>query len=192
MIMGLTGGIGSGKSTAVEIFREMGAVIIDADKISREVSEMNEVKEKLECFFPEAFEKHILNRKKMRNIIFGNKENVEKLNSITHPMIIKRLKDEMKTADKERVVIVDIPLLFEVGFEKEFENIVVISALLDVRLERIRTRDNCSKDEAMKIIEAQMSQEEKDKRGKWIIENNGTKEEMRKKIYEFVKNECGC
>ena len=63
----------------------------------------------------------------MRNIIFGNKEKIEKMNAITHPVIIKKIKDEIKTADSEKMVIVDIPLLFEVGFDKELENIVVRS-----------------------------------------------------------------
>lgn len=188
MIIGLTGGIGSGKSTAVKIFKTMGAVIIDADIIAKEITSYENVKTELEKRFPEAFIDGNMDRKKMREIIFDSKKNIEKLNEITHPAIIEKILGEIERNKNERLVIADIPLLFEVGMEKKIENILTISCDEEKQIDRIIKRDNSTAETAKKIIKSQMPIAEKEKKSRWVIFNNGTEEELREKIELFLAN----
>ena len=135
MILGLTGGIASGKSTVSSFFKEIGIEIIDADKIAREVSEQNEVIDKLvEIFGEEILEKKTLDkqgrrkiaRKNLREIVFSNKENVKKINNIIHPRVIEVFEERKKTNLANEIVIFDIPLLFEANLEYLCNKVIVV------------------------------------------------------------------
>lgn len=182
MIIGLTGGIASGKSTAVEIFRKKGAAIIDADKISREIIDNKAVSEQLKMNFPEVYENDTLNRKKLREIIINDVKRREVLNNITHPAILAEIKREMSMYRAWELVVVDVPLMFEVGFDKEFDTVIVISAELEKRIERIVNRDRCSRESAIGIINAQMPLEEKEALATFVIYNNEGLDKLEKDI----------
>lgn len=184
MILGLTGGIACGKTTISNMFKKIGIEVVDADVVAREVLELPEVlKEIRETYGNIIFENDKLDRKKMRDIIFNNKDNIKKLNSIVHPKVIKVFQDEYnKKKLKEDVIVFDIPLLFEVGLEKFCDKILVVYVKEEVQIERIMRRDGSSRELAKKIIDAQMNLGEKIKLADYIIENSGTIDELEKKI----------
>lgn len=184
MILGLTGGIACGKTTISNMFKKIGIEVVDADVVAREVLELPEVlKDIRETYGDIIFENDKLDRKKMRDIIFNNKDNIKKLNSIVHPKVIKVFQDEYnKKKLKEDVIVFDIPLLFEVGLEKFCDKILVVYVKEEVQIERIMRRDGSSRELAKKIIDAQMNLGEKIKLADYIIENSGTIDELEKKI----------
>lgn len=188
MVIGVTGGIGTGKSESIKFFMKYGAEIIDCDLISKEVSESKEMIEKLkEVFGDEIVKTGKLDRKKLREIVFNDKEKLLNLNSLMHPVILFKVREEIKNRIKNKnIVIVDMPLLFEVGFETEVEKTVVISAPFELQLERVIKRDSLNYDEAVKAIRAQMSMAEKIKKADFVIENGGSKKELGDKIFELI------
>ncbi len=188
MVIGVTGGIGTGKSESIKFFMKYGAEIIDCDLISKEVSESKEMIEKLkEVFGDEIVKTGKLDRKKLREIVFNDKEKLLNLNSLMHPLILFKVREEIKNRSKNKnIVIVEMPLLFEVGFETEVEKTVVISAPFELQLERVIKRDSLNYDEAVKAIRAQMSMAEKIKKADFVIENGGSKKELGDKIFELI------
>ena len=189
MVIGVTGGIGTGKSESIKFFMKYGAQIIDCDLISKEVSESKEMIEKLkEVFGDEIVKTGKLDRKKLREIVFNDKEKLLNLNSLMHPLILFKVREEIKNRSKNKnIVIVEMPLLFEVGFETEVEKTVVISAPFELQLERVIKRDSLNYDEAVKAIRAQMSMAEKIKKADFVIENGGSKKELGHKIFELIR-----
>ncbi len=188
MVIGVTGGIGTGKSESIKFFMKYGAEIIDCDLISKEVSESKEMIEKLkEVFGDEIVKTGKLDRKKLREIVFNDKEKLLNLNSLMHPLILFKVREEIKNRSKNKnIVIVEMPLLFEVGFETEVEKTVVISAPFELQLERVIKRDSLNYDEAVKAISAQIKKKKKIKKADFVIENGGSKKELGDKIFELI------
>ncbi len=195
MVIGLTGGIGTGKSTVSQILREKGYVVIDLDVISHEVIRFPHVVKKIvENFGSEVLENknsenYIISREKLGKIIFGNKEKRLILNAIMHPEILSFMREKILDYKKEnKIIFVEIQLLFEVQWEKEFDCILLVSANEDTQIERVLKRDNRTRKEALNIINSQMSLSEKKKKSNFVIENNGTIQDLVKKVDEFLKN----
>lgn len=175
MKVALTGNIGSGKSVAGEFFQQKGITVIDTDKIARDVVEPGEkaLAEVVEVFGKDLLEKDgTLNRKKLGSIVFADEEKRKKLEAILHPAIWQRLQKDMDW-DNERLVIAEVPLLFEANWQDRFDKIILIKAEDNVRLKRIMKRDDLSEEEAKKRLESQMSQEEKEKRADFVVDNSG-------------------
>ena len=175
MILGLTGGIASGKSTISKKLKELGSYIIDADKISREVSESIEVLEKLEKKFgSEIIDKGHLDRQKLREIIFEDKEKRELLNNIMHPAIVAKIIEEIDENREKKLITLDIPLLYETGLEFLCDKVLVVSTDETTQIERIKTRDGIEWELAKKIIDTQMPLTEKRKKAD-ILNSSYTK-----------------
>lgn len=188
MILGLTGGIATGKSTASEFFREKGLRVICADKIAREVVGKREILEALVSVFGESIiSEDKLDRKKLREIVFKDKFLVEKLNGITHPAIIAQIKEELEIYKKEEIIILDIPLLFEGNYEFLADKILLITCDVEKQIERVQKRDSVSKENAENIIKNQMSMNEKIKRTDFVLENNGKELEFLEKLNDFLE-----
>ena len=194
MIIGITGGIGTGKSTVSNYLRLKGYNVIDADKISREVIKETKIKKMIIAEFGEGIlektsnNKSDISRSNLRKLVFNNKENVTKLNSIMHPAIIEEIRKQIEQQKMEKLVFVDIPLLFEIKLEYLFDKIALVYASQKIQLERVMKRDNIPKEEALKIINSQMSIEEKKQKSDFIIENEATIEELQNKVEEFLDN----
>lgn len=183
MILGLTGGIASGKSTVSKKLRELGSYIIDADKISREVSDSTKVLKALEeNFGSEIIDRGHLDRQKLREIIFENDEKRELLNNIMHPVIVAKIIKEIENNREEKLIILDIPLLYETGLEYLCDKVLVVCTGESIQVERIKLRDGIEEELAKKIIGAQMPLMEKRKKAEFHIENNGNLEELSKKV----------
>ncbi len=185
MIIGLTGGIATGKSEAAKIFRQSGCYIIDADKISKQLtSKGSDVLKKIEESFGSGIltSKKTLNRKKLANLIFNDKGAKLQLERILHVYIIKKINEIAAKKYKDADIIIDAPLLFEVGLDRICEKVVVIYAKHGLQIERFMKRDRLSKEEAEKRIAVQMPIEEKMMLATVVIDNSSTLKELEKNI----------
>ena len=194
VVIGLTGGIGTGKSTVSQILKEKKIPVIDLDIISHEVIKFPKVVEKIvENFGKEILEYNntgnwIVSREKLGRVIFGNREKRLILNSIMHPEILRIMREKILECKKEnKIIFVEIQLLFEVQWEKEFDYILLVSAEKETQIKRILSRDNRSKEEALSIINSQMSLDEKKKRSDYVIENDGNIQDLENKVDDFLK-----
>ena len=196
MIVGLTGGIGTGKSTVSRKLRERGYPVIDLDVISREVIEYPEVIDELvRNFGNEILEeqneisgKKSISRNKSRQTVFKDEKKVAVLNSIMHPPIVEEMRRQIEELKKSyKTVFVEVQLLFEAKLEKEFDIIVLVYADKKTQLERVLKRDGRSEGEVQQIINAQMDMTEKRRLSNYIIENNGDSEMLDLEIEKFIK-----
>ena len=196
MIIGLTGGIGTGKSTVSRKLRERGYPVIDLDVISREVIEYPEVIDELvRNFGNEILEnqnnisgKKSISRNKLRQTVFKEEKKVSVLNSIMHPPIVEEMRRQIEKLRKSyKTVFVEVQLLFEAKLEKEFDIIVLVYADKKTQLERVLKRDGRSEGEVQQIINAQMDMTEKRRLSNYIIENNGNSEMLDLEIEKFIK-----
>ena len=194
VVIGLTGGIGTGKSTVSQILKEKKFPVIDLDIISHEVIKFPKVVEKIvENFGKEVLEYNntgnwIVSREKLGRVIFGNRKKRLILNSVMHPEILRIMREKILECKKEnKIIFVEIQLLFEVQWEKEFDYILLVSVEKETQIKRILSRDNRSKEEALSIINSQMSLDEKKKRSDYVIENDGNIQDLEKKVDDFLK-----
>ena len=196
MIIGLTGGIGTGKSTVSRKLRERGYPVIDLDVISREVIEYPEViNELIRNFGIEILEsqnnisgKKSISRNKLRQTVFKEEKKVSVLNSIMHPPIVEEMKRQVENFKKNyKTVFVEVQLLFEAKLEKEFDLTVLVYADKKTQLERVLKRDGRKEEEVQQIINAQMDMTEKRRLSNYIIENNGDSEMLDLEIEKFIK-----
>ncbi|NLM43117.1 MAG: dephospho-CoA kinase [Clostridiales bacterium] len=190
MVIGLTGGIASGKSTVSSILKKLGAYIIDVDKVGRDVVEKGEkAYNEIVCFFGKKILQHDdqINRKVLGNIVFSDSKQLQKLNSITHPHIIERVKEiisKCKT-DGKNVIVVDAAILIEMGLHSLCDTVWLISVDKETQLKRLMERDNYTYEEAMNRIMAQTSDKKKSVYADVVIDNTGTLEELENKVLEL-------
>jgi dephospho-CoA kinase len=187
--VGLTGNIAAGKSSVARVWRSRGATIIDADELSRRVVDPG-----TPAFAAIAAEwgdrvmepGGALDRAALRSIVFADPEARERLESIVHPAVAALREDEYRTAVErgERVVVADIPLLFEVGMADEFDVIVLVDAPEETRLMRLVGDRGLELDEAQRMIAAQMPSELKRARADVVIENAGSLVELERRAGE--------
>ena len=190
LTVGITGGIGAGKTTVCKIFEELGAKVIYADELAKEIMENDEsLKKKIKKIFGEkSYIGGKLNRKFIADIIFSSDEKRKLLESIVHPAVIKRiLSDLKKIADegKYNFVIVEAALIFESGFDKELDYVLVVDADDEIKIKRIMKRDKCSKEEVLKRMRAQFDSKIKRELADMVIINDGDIDELRKKVSFF-------
>lgn len=187
-IIGITGGIGAGKSTVCEEFKKYGAYIIDADKISHQVTAKNgsAYAEIVDCF-GSVILKHDgeIDRKKLAGIVFSDKNKLEKLNYITHKHIFKKMREQIALSDSQ-LIILDVPLLFSSDFDIKCDYKIAIIANLQERIKRVMYRDGISRADVLKRINAQLSDEELKKKADMCIENNSF-ENMRNQVSLIVE-----
>lgn len=195
MIIGLTGGIASGKSTVATMLKEYGLPIVDADVVAREVVEVGEeTYEKLVSEFGEGILKddRSLDRAKLGKLIFENKEKREILNSIMHPSIRNRMKEATNEYLEKghQTVVMDIPLLFESKLTHLVEKTLLVYVDEEVQLERLMRRNDFSREDAMARISSQMPLRDKVGLADAVIQNNGTigetKEQLNKLLTEWA------
>lgn len=184
MIVGLTGGIASGKSTVSNYFREFGAEVLDADVVAKELSEKEEnVAKIIEIFGNEILDENgNISRKKMRERAFLEKDKLKQLNELLHPQVIEVFKKKKENTKEDEIVIFDIPLLFEAGMENLCDTVIVVYISKRVQLERMMKRDRHGIDLAERIIESQMSMSDKIDKADIIINNNCTLEDLKNNV----------
>ncbi|MCX3068028.1 dephospho-CoA kinase [Cetobacterium somerae] len=192
MILGLTGGIGSGKSTVSKIFLSMGIKVFDADLIAKDILETEEVKEEIKEKFGKEFinlKNNSVDKELLKKEVFNNSKKLKILNEIVHPKVVDIYKKKyLEYKDRKEIVIFDIPLLFEVNLQRYCDKVMVVDIDLNVQIERIKNRDNIDIPLIKKIISAQMSREERNMKADILIENNGSLEKLKQKIEKIIKD----
>ena len=193
LIVGLTGGVASGKTGTSQVLKEEGAYIIDADQIARELVQpqkpaWNEL--------IRAFGKGILqedgsiHRKKLAEKVFADPKQRKRLNQILHPRIkeeMGRRTKEIGQKDPEAIVVIDAPLLVELGDHYEMDKLIVVTSTQTQQIERLKDRDGISPEAALKILSSQMPLGEKVKLADFVIGNEGSLEETKKRAREVFK-----
>jgi dephospho-CoA kinase len=181
--VGLTGGIGAGKSEVARIFGELGALVIDADELARlAVAPGSEGLEQIRARWPQVVAKDgTLDRPALAALTFDDDATREALNAIVHPIVRKFAAEREARAKPKQIVVHDVPLLFESGFSKECDANVVVVAPREVRIERVQARSNLSRDKIERRIAAQMDPEEARKLADYVIENDGDLEHLRER-----------
>ncbi|MFA3905605.1 dephospho-CoA kinase [Fusobacterium nucleatum] len=188
MIIGLTGGIASGKSTVSKYLAEKGFKVYDADKIAKDISGKKSVQKEIITTFGDKIldENGNVDRKKLKEIVFENKEKLKQLNAIIHPKVIDFYK-ELKEQNTDEIIIFDVPLLFESGIDKFCDKILVVISDYEIQLNRIVERDKIDRELAEKIIKSQLSNEERIKKADVVIENNSSLEDLFEKVERFCE-----
>ena len=175
--IGLTGGIGVGKTFVSKIFQKMGYSVFLADlhakKCIHESDDLkNEIKKK---FGNEIYQKGVLQKDRLSNIVFNDTKKLQELNSLVHPFVQRRFEDWCKN-QQSKFVIKEAAILFESEAYKGLDGVICVSAPFQKRIERVMKRDNCTKEDVIKRIENQMPQEKKEKLSDFVILNNDKKE----------------
>jgi len=176
-IIGLTGNIASGKSTVSKFLIKKGFYVIDADVISREVvAKGTEGLSKIRKHFGDdvLLENGELDRKKLGRIVFSNKEKLEQLNHILHPIIRRRIIRAIEKSD-ERIVFLDAALIYESGLDEMIDSVWFVSIPPEIQIQRLIERDYKTRQEALNVIDSQGKQEDKLKKANVVINNTGTK-----------------
>ena len=191
MLIGLTGGIGAGKSTVAEAFAERGATIIDADQVARDVVEPGTptLRTLTETFGVEILSSDgSLNRPRLGELVFGNADKVELLNSIVHPAVRERTQQHFAHAGERDVVVYDVPLLIEAKLPYEFDLVVVAMAPESVRLDRLVNIRGMSPAEAQSRIDAQATDDQRREVADVLIDTGGTLEHTYEQVDALWKS----
>lgn len=192
MVIGLTGGIATGKSTVSSLLLKHGAYLIDGDRIAREVVEIGKpAYRQIIAHFGEGIcqQDGTIDRKKLGRIVFADPHERKILESITHPYIFEEIRRRIHEAEEARVrlIILDIPLLFETGLDKEADLTLLVDADEAEQVRRIMARDHLTEEEAKARIASQWPMEEKRKRADYILSNRGNLEDLEREVEEFLR-----
>ena len=191
LVIGLTGGIASGKSTISSILKAVGWPVIDADLIARQIvlPGSKGFEQIVNRFGPQMLNSDgTLDRKKLGKTVFDDPKKLSDLDKIEHPLIQEAIDSQLDEFKKQHlpVVVLDVPLLFETGMDEECDLTVLAVVDQATQLKRLMKRDQISKMDAVKKISSQMSLKEKMQRADVIIDNNGTLEQTRSQVAELV------
>lgn len=186
-IIGITGGIGSGKTEVAKIFKKLGAKIISGDEIGKKVVEKNRsvLKKLVRIFGEEILNRNKkLNRRKLGKIAFSSIENRDKLNTIVHPYLLSNLKKQIRGHRKKGpgIVILDAALIIEWGLQKELDYLILVESNLNNRLKRLKHNLGYTQREALNRIKAQINQKTRRRYADYIIRNDKDLKELREKV----------
>lgn len=189
-VVALTGGIASGKSTVAEMFRELGAVCIDADEVSREVVEPGTagLLDIVDAFGDDVLSNGQLNREALGRIVFADASAREQLNRIVHPLVRARseaLFEAARTASPHAIIIYAIPLLVEAGSERSFDAVIAVSADEETRVHRLISARGMTEAEARSRVSAQASEDQRLAIADHVIDTNGSLEQTQSQVDEI-------
>lgn len=190
MVIGVTGSISTGKTFVTDYLSKMGYQVIDADVLSRKVLNKGE-----EGYYKviKHFSREILdddeniNRRKLAEIMFNNKDEKYILESIVHPQVINKMLEFISNIKKDEIVFLSIPLLFEINFEKYLDKTVVVYSNKEIQIKRLMERDKIDYEYALKKIDSQFSQDKKVELADYVIDNSFSKEETIKNINSLIE-----
>jgi dephospho-CoA kinase len=186
-IIGLTGGIGSGKTTVANYFLSKGIPVYIADDEARKIMRSGEIIKAIKNAFGESFfEGDLLNREKLAETVFNNPEELKRLNAIVHPAVKKHFKQWILEHDTFPYVIYEAAILFESGNYKDFDLIITVTAPVESRIQRVINRDNTTRDQVLKRINAQWTDKQRVSKSNYVVENIDS-DTTEKKIEEILK-----
>ncbi len=183
IVIGLTGSIGMGKTTAANLFAEMGVPVHSADDAVHRLYKTRAAP-LIEAAFPGTVDKTVVDREKLSAAVLGNPQALKRLESIVHPLVREEEQDFLRKAEMDGadIALIDIPLLFETGGEKRVDKIVVVSAPADIQRERVLARPGMTPEKLDAILARQMPDAEKRKRADYVLDSSTGIEDMRRQI----------
>ena len=175
-VIGLTGGIGSGKTTIANFFKEKGVPVYIADDEAKKVMQSIEIIDQIKSVFGETlFENNILNRAKLAEIVFNNADKLAQLNAIVHPAVKKDFENWLQQHKNDQYVVYEAAILFESGRYKECDYIVTVTAPIEVRIERVMKRDNTTREQVLSRMKMQWNDEKRISLSNFVINNSNLK-----------------
>jgi dephospho-CoA kinase len=192
--VGLTGGIGSGKSEVSKFFHKWGAFILDADKEAKKIIDKNE---KAQQEIIKEFGSDVINidnkidKQKLARVAFQDEFHQLNLNSIIHPYVFKKIDetfDKIKLDNKHKIFVVDAALIYESGADTHMDYVIVVTSLLRYRTERVMSRQNITRDDFMKRVSLQWSDGDKEHLADFIIQNNSDLKNLEKESKNIFKS----
>ena len=172
-IIGLTGGIGSGKTTIANYFMKSGVPVYIADDEARKIMQSDEIIEEIKKTFGiDIFENGILNREKLAQIVFNDPEKLKLLNAIIHPAVKKHFRNWILNHKNAPFIIYEAAILFESGSYKDCDKIITVTAPMESRIQRVIHRDNSSREQVLKRINAQWNDDQRIAKSDYVIEND--------------------
>ena len=194
-IIGITGGIGTGKTTASDYLEEQGFAVIDADQIGRELTAdgqpiLAEIRDRFGCVTDGGAEGNglVLDRKAMADLVFNNKEIKEEYDQLIHAEIIEEIDREIEELSKTDVkgILLDAPLLFEANINDRCDVVILITADMDERIGRVSLRDDADEEDIQDRINNQFSDDEKARSSDFIVDNSGEPEDMYRQLDDII------
>jgi dephospho-CoA kinase len=200
ILVGLTGGIASGKSLVAKVLKDLGAHVIDADKIVHDLLEPGQqAREEVLAYFGTGIERPngAIDRRKLGELVFGDSGKRSWLNRCLHPKVFKVYTEQvrhLRARQPDAVVVFDAALLIETGYHKKMDKVIVVYAGEEQQLKRLMERDCLTRDQAVARIRSQMPLGEKRSHADYIIENTGNREETERRtreVFELLKKNTG-
>ncbi len=190
-VIGLTGSIGSGKSTVARLLAELGAEVIDADALARQAR--RERAAEICRTFPDACREGRLDDQELAAIVFADPKALRKLEGIVHPRVRELILDKVRAARKrgDGLLIVEAPLLYETGWDPGYDGVLVVTAPDEVRYRRVKKRSGLTRTEFYRRDAAQLPQHEKARRADWVIYNGGRTAELRTEVRRWFEEVSG-
>ena len=188
--IGLTGVMGAGKSSVIELLKEQEVIVLDCDKINADLLEKDAkgYNALVACFGTEILdENQRISKQKMSDVIFTNQEHKKQAEAILHPLIKEEIFYQIKQYQDQDIVVVEVPLLFEVHWESFFDEVWVVGCKEEILLERLQQFRHVSLEEAKRRLHAQMPQEEKIAKADVVFYNNSNKENLKRQICDILK-----
>jgi len=181
-IIGLTGGIGSGKTTVANYFKEFGVPVYIADDAAKEVMQSEIILSDIRKTFGDAvFEDKTLIRQKLATIVFADQEKLQQLNAIVHPAVAQHFKTWLSTHQQSPFIIYEAAILFESGGDQKCDKIITVTAPESIRIERVIGRDTTTKEQVLQRMQTQWSDDQRIAKSDFVIENidlNSTKSQI--------------
>jgi len=190
-IIGLTGGIGSGKTTVAKQFEALGVAVYIADTEAKKIMDFPKTLQLIKDEFgASVFDKDIVNREKLARIVFENPEKLQKLNSIIHPLVKEHFKKWVEKNNDSTFVIKEAAILFESGSYQDCDKIIAVVAPLQIRIERVLNRDHSDYESVMKRIRNQWTDEMRIAKSDYVIENTNLENTIDQvgRLYKVLKN----
>jgi dephospho-CoA kinase len=189
--MGLTGSIGSGKSTVAQLLRAKGYPVLDADQLARNVIQPGtdgEAKVLEEFGKTVADDQGHIDRKKVAALVFSSPQKLQKLEGIIHPLVQAQVRQERSALASEgkTMAFYDVPLLFEKKLESQFDGVVVVHADIETCIQRVMARSSWARKEAEARIRTQLAIEQKIKRSHWVVNNNGHLSDLENEVEKLI------
>jgi len=193
MVLGITGNIGCGKTTVAKMFEKLGAQVIEADKVGHLLLKRKKVKERLVRAYGRSIldERGEVVRKNLRGIVFKDRKKLTQLNRILHPLMAEEMK-KMISSSPRPLIVVDAAVLFEAGWQSLVDKVLVVTSSYETQIRRIKETTNLSLEELEGIMQAQLPQEEKVKRADYVIENEGSLDELESKVKKLWEEVLSC
>ena len=191
--VGLTGGIGSGKSSVGKLFENLGAYIFDADSIAKKILQTNEIaqNEIISEFGTDVIDKNgKIEKSKLARIAFQDEIHQLKLNTIIHPFVFKEIDkifNEVKINNNNTIFVVDAALIYESGADTHMDYVIVVTSQLRLRIERVLNKGVLTREEFLKRVDLQWPEEDKIRMADYVITNNGNEEELAKEANNIYK-----